>query len=315
MLTSTKKIFPVILAIGALLLGWIVFFFYRFHSASLVDTSVGTPNSATSSTAQTRKEPTPSRSAPATTKASPSSEGAKHVARDIFNDKNADLRARFSALWELSDKGDVDARHLAYQIEADCSMYAKMSPKTYLPSMYKPEMGVALARAQADCSAISSLPEYQNLAKISANAPRDAFDQDIRDSIRRAFADNGEDQALSSALATYANRPDATTARLIASTLAELDITNLDKNFFGSGAQSEDPNYRRSMLETALNLLSCDYGVPCGPDSAIVTSLCINGGICSTGYDLDQIYEKVLLSGENMQNVRKILDFLRQHHH
>jgi len=201
-------------------------------------------------------------------------------ARRIFSDESAPLSLRFSKLMILADMGDSDAKHLAYQIQFDCKMWSKLNPSDILKDVRKPEMDLALTGLKAKCASVTSLPEYQKLAAATADQPRDAFDQDIRNRIRQTFADSGAQNAVSTALAAYAHRPDLATAQLIAETLGEMDVTNYNEFFPMSSSQALSPEYRQNILAGALSLLSCDYGVPCGPNSEIVMSLCLDLGVC-----------------------------------
>jgi hypothetical protein len=225
----------------------------------------------------------------------------------IYLDQSRSLADRFGLLYQQALAGDHNAMHLAYQIELDCVAWSK--GQFLKPT---PEMESVKSALLAKCANISSQPGFALLSKVAEEQPRDFFEQGIRDEIRTGFANEGAAKAMSIALDDYRARPDPATAKVIAETLAEMDVTKYDIAFKLEGLSASDPNYRRSMFETALNFLSCDYGVPCGPDSEIVASVCVNGGICHPGYGLEQLYREILLSGEDMKNLESILAALRK---
>jgi hypothetical protein len=249
---------------------------------------------------------------PAHVAVSDSGRSEKKNARSVYLDERSSLESRFATLMEMAKSGDRAALHLAFQIQRNCSMWAKLSPEKFLPEMRKPEIGSALAILQDKCAGLLQTPESQELADSTQNLPNDAFDHDVREKIRQAFADSGPEQSVSEGLKAYRARPDPATAILIADTLGELDVINLDPNFSASGLDAFEPNYRRNIFLSALAMLACDYGEACGPNSEVVLSYCINAGVCKPGYTLDQIYENVTLSGEELQNVNKVLEYLRK---
>jgi hypothetical protein len=229
----------------------------------------------------------------------------------VYSDIHRPLSSRFAALDEFAQAGDPDAKHLEFQVGLDCAIWGSLSAKNYSKEVWNASMQQALTSAKERCDSVLSLPQYQRMMSDSRDKPRDAFDQDVRDNIRNAFADVGADAAIDKALSSYQTRPDAATAQVIAEAFGEMDITKYDVTFAMSGVSALDPNYKQSIFQTALNLLACDYGVPCGPGSDVVSALCINGGICQPGFDLVQIYEQMLLSGDDLQNMQHVLQALR----
>lgn len=255
---------------------------------------------------------TPPEISPVHVAVSDSGRSEKKNARSVYLDERSSLESRFAALMEMAKSGDRDALHLAFQIQRNCSMWAKLSPEKFLPETWKPEIGSALAILQGKCAGLLQTPESQELADSTQHLPNDAFDHDVREKIRQAFADSGPEQSVSEGLKAYRARPDPATAILIADTLGELDVIDLDPNFSASGLDAFKPNYRRNIFLSALAMLACDYGEACGPNSEVVLSYCINAGVCKPSYTLDQIYENVTLSGEELQNVNKVLEYLRK---
>jgi hypothetical protein len=243
---------------------------------------------------------------------SDSGRSEKKNARSVYLDEHSSLESRFDTLMEMAKSGDRDALHLAFQIQRNCSMWAKLSPEKFLPETWRPEIGSALANLKGKCAGLLQTPESQELADSTHNLPNDAFDHDVREKIRQTFADSGPEQSVAEGLKAYRARPDPATAVLIVDTLGELGVIDLDPNFSASGLDAFKPNYRRNIFLSALAMLACDYGQSCGPNSEVVLSYCVNAGVCKPGYTLDQIYENVTLSGEELQNVNKVLEYLRK---
>lgn len=233
-------------------------------------------------------------------------------ARAVYLDGRSNLETRFTSLMEMAKSGDRDALHLAFQIQRNCEMWAKLSPEKFLPELWKPEIGTTLAELNSRCAGLLQTPESQQLADSTKKLPNDAFDHDVREKIRQAFADGGADSSVFEALKAYRARPDPATGVLVVDTLNGLDVINLDPNLALAGLEASEPGYRRRIFSIALDMLACDYGENCGPNSTVVLSWCINAGVCKPGYSLDQIYENFVLSGDELQNVRKVLDYLRK---
>jgi len=236
------------------------------------------------------------------------------TSRAIYADESKPLSDRFDKLAQKAMAGDKDASHLAYQIVLNCAAWVKMSKATVLPSLWSPDMENALSTVHAQCANIENARAYKDYQQIASQQGRDFFDQGIADSIREAYADHGLDSALSGALISFQNRPDPETARTIASTLNELDLTSFNSKFNIDGLSSFDPSTRATLLEAGFDLWACELGMPCDAGSQVVLSLCINGGVCAPGMSLEEIYAQRLLSGSEMMNVRKILQALRNIH-
>lgn len=234
------------------------------------------------------------------------------IARDILVDESLDLQTRFDALVEREDEGSLDARHLVRMMVLDCELYRQMSRETVLPEVWSRDMEVALARAKAQCLPLESRVDYQRLREETRNQPRDTTDDDVRRGIRRAFADGGAEAAEVRALEYYRVRPDQTTARVIVEVWDELGIIAYDQRFVLRGSAAITPVSRREVFHSALVLLACDLGVPCGPQSEVVMGLCAGNGLCAPGLNLYQLYRDQILPGETMQNVDSVLQGLRQ---
>ena len=236
---------------------------------------------------------------------------AKGLARDIFVDESLDLQTRFDALVEREDEGSLDARHLVRMMVLDCELYRQMSRETVLPEVWSRDMEVALARAKAQCLPLESRVDYTRLREETRNQPRDTTDDDVRRGIRRAFADGGAEAAEVRALEYYRVRPDRTTARVIVEVWDELGVIAYDQRFVLRGSSAITPVSRRAVFHSALELLACDLGVPCGPQSELVMNLCTYS-VCAPGLNLYQLYRDQMLPGETMQNVDSVLQGLRQ---
>jgi hypothetical protein len=237
---------------------------------------------------------------------------AKTIARDLFVDENQALQTRFGGLVSQADAGDADANHLVRQVVSQCEIARAMSRDTVLPEVWSRDMDVALSQMKTQCSPLASMIDYQRLREATKEQPHDASDNDIRSNIEKAFADGGAKAAELQALEDYKLRPDPITAGVIADVWDDLGITTYDQRFVLRGSAAINPASRRDIFHSALNLLACDLGVPCGPQSEVVIALCAEHGVCDPGSNLYQLYRDRLLPGDAMQNVDSVLQVLRQ---
>lgn len=238
---------------------------------------------------------------------------AGHIqsAARIYANEQASYVDRFTGLMDLAMAGDRNALHLAYRMLTACNSAMQMSKATILPEAWSDEMGAALARLQSNCSDLASSPYYQQLAERVNGKAFTAFEQGIRSEIMRRFADGGSDAALAFALDAFKQRPDRLTAQVIAKALGQAGVTRYDPRFKLHGAMTTIPNVRVTTFDRALQLLACDYGVPCGPGSDVVLRMCALYGACPANANLYQTM-RALMSQQAMDNVDSVLNTLRQ---
>lgn len=238
---------------------------------------------------------------------------ANHMdARDIFVDESISLESRFGKLMSRANSGDANARHLARNMLENCEMTLVSTQETRIAEAWNHDVELALARAKEQCRPLASRLDYQALRDATKGHPRDATEDDIKAGIRKAFAKGGAEGAVSRSLDYYEMRPDRYTAQVIASLWYDLGITSYDGRFVLHGAGAVVPTMRADYFLTALTLLACDLGVPCGPNSDVVLGFCALYSTCSPGHDLYQLFRERIVSGSDMDNVEVILSELRR---
>lgn len=237
------------------------------------------------------------------------------TAAQLFSDADATLAERFTELAGRVASGDLAAAHLAVQIANECHSVAGLPPGTPPVGQEKatPEQAKALEQARHDCEAVRSAPEFARIQALVKDHPVEVFDVPIKQAIREQFADAGSGAALDAAVSALRARPDGVTARVVAEELSQLDVSVfLDMQGQFQTVTSLNPARRKKMMQVAFELLSCDFGNPCGPGSFIVRSACFGMGICVPGADLQTLYEQELLNGQERLDVLSLLNYLRQ---
>ena len=207
------------------------------------------------------------------------------------------------------------AAHLAAQIANECHSVAGLPPGT--PPIGRkeatPAQAAALEQTRHDCEAVRSSPEFARIQALAKDHPIEVFDEPIKQAIREQFANAGPKAALDVAVSALRARPDAVTARVVANEISQLDISVfLDFQGQFKSVASLNPARRQKVIRDAFELLSCDYGNPCGPSSHAVRSACFGMGICVPGADLQTLYEQEFLSGQQRRDVFSLLNYLRQ---
>ncbi|MGA7298523.1 MAG: hypothetical protein WBW92_13580 [Rhodanobacteraceae bacterium] len=237
------------------------------------------------------------------------------MAGKVYADKDLTLAERFTELAERMASGDTAAAHLAVQIANECDSVSSLSPGTPPIGHDKatPYQEGVLEQARHDCAAALSSPEFARVKVVLSQHPVSVFDAPIKQAIREQFADAGSGAALDAAVSALRARPDGVTARVVAQELSHLDVSLfLDMQGQFQSVVSMNPTVREKVIRVAFELLSCDYGNPCGPNSFVVRSACFGMGICMPGTDLQTLYEQELLSGQERRDVLKLLNYLRQ---
>ncbi len=234
------------------------------------------------------------------------------TAAGIFTDHDLTALERFHALMDLAYKGDPDASYLAYRMEETCRIASAMSKDTVLPALWSADMGRALKALKARCRPLFQDAGFQAFASQveKRNMSMDTFDGLIRPRIKKTFADSGSTAAVSAALAVYRERPDSTTAMLVAETLSQLGIVKYDPRFELEGLAAASPAVQTDLFYTAMMLHGCEAGIPCGPGSERMLRICALGGGCMPGQGLYQYFENSL-SPQNWRNVQALLEALQ----
>jgi hypothetical protein len=232
-------------------------------------------------------------------------------AKSKFLNERGDDKTRFEALSELGNSGDLAAKHFSLQIANSCNQWVKMQPAP-LEKKNSSDQNAALQKLKKACTGVSESPFFQEKMAILKNNPTDVFDQDIAPVIESMFADKGPDGVLKAAVSAIKARPDETTVSVVSDSLSNLEISNIYSEQYLASSSSVSLSRRRQSMEIALTLLSCDFGRDCGPQSTAVLELCAGLGVCLPGADLQRVYEGEMLSGEDMRDVRALLDMLRR---
>lgn len=232
-------------------------------------------------------------------------------ARALFFDESADRLARFRNLSELARRGNADAKYFEAQMAMDCEVAARAAADPSILSNSKPgvrdQVAQAISIMNTDCSNLLASPEYEEFKQTNDDKPRDAFNADIVTKMKEEFANNGPDSLRSEALGALMSRPDETTVSTIVDTYQDIGVADA----FAPSLQGLNalPANRNRLLTYALNLLTCYYGRPCGPNSAAVAMVCSSLGACEADADLGQIYADKLLSGEDLETVTQLLNY------
>lgn len=235
-------------------------------------------------------------------------------ARSLFLDESSDRLARFRYLSELAEKGDADAKYFEAQMAMDCSVASRAAADPSILSNSKSgvrdQVAQAISVINLGCTSLLASPEYEKFKHDSGDKPRDAFDADIVTKMKEAFANHGPDSLRSEALGALISRPDETTVSTVVDTYQDIGVADaLAPSLQGLNAV---PATRNKLLTYALNLLTCYYGRPCGPNSSAVAMVCASLGACEADADLRQIYADKLLSGEDFETVTQLLDYFEQ---
>ncbi|HET8940602.1 MAG TPA: hypothetical protein VFN13_01260 [Rudaea sp.] len=235
-------------------------------------------------------------------------------AREVFIDSSLSIGKRFSILARKAEVGDQDAKHFALQIANDCAAVSRI-PDDQPPVGQKKATSYQMqlrARMKASCAEVLSDPGFAEIKAILDHYSSDVLDGNMEFTIRQQFADAGPTAAINVAVSAISQRPDEATIGMIGDQLAKLDVSSIYLQPELSSINSVNPDQRNQLMRFALNLLACDYGRPCGPDSFVVQSTCTQLGACIPGANLQSVYQAQLLSGQQMADVLSLLAYLQQ---
>ncbi|GAC1678145.1 MAG: hypothetical protein NVS9B2_29320 [Steroidobacteraceae bacterium] len=286
-----------------LLLAATVFYFWP-HQLPVEGAKQGQPAATAKKNEGTPKEVAHDRAPPAS---AGNDTGLARSARTTMLNESVSATSRFLALLQLSAGGDFDAMSFAQQLAIDCTDRQHWANSKDMEKNATPAQRDALARLSANCAGIYTHPKYLEIVN-GASIP---MSLDIKDEVQNILAKHDTEGALSAAMTALKSRPD------------EATITTLDglmtRDAFGSlapdtltGAAATNPRERSKLLDYALNLLACDFGRDCGPDSSVVLTYCVRFGACVPGANLSELYATRMLSGEEMDNVKILLALLQR---
>lgn len=231
--------------------------------------------------------------------------------RTLFLDEAGNRAARFAAISQMARAGNADAKYFQVQMAMDCEVATRANSDPSILSNAKPQSRAQIARAlqllATGCEALLKTADYAEF-KAGGEVARDTYESDVITRMKESFASSGAGELRNEMFAALGSRPDETTAATIIDTYAGMGLLD---SLTGDKNNASSLPARREQLMYALNLLTCDYGRDCGPNSAVVASYCISLGACDAGADLQQLYSSRLLSGLDFQNVMDLRDHLR----
>ena len=234
-------------------------------------------------------------------------------ANAVFFDSPTSRVDRFKALSELAAKGDKNAVYFQFQMMAACDTASRALADKSILNNAKPELrgyfSLALTHMNAGCADLVDSPNYIDF-KRSFSSDAATLNAETSVKIKEAFADGGLDALNKSVIATLRERADENTISTIVDTYS--DLSSLD-TLIGSDLKGvyAAPMKKKELATYALNLLACDYGRDCGPESDTVSLYCLTYGACKPGMNLEQLYSSDVLSGTDFDQVRAIVSRLR----
>lgn len=234
--------------------------------------------------------------------------------RALFENPAQSVGQQFSALARLAQGGDANAKYFALQIARHCEAISKEPddlPATGQASATPYQIQLR-AKMKAACLQVMSDAAYPEYAKQVENHEAEVFADRMRQTLQLFFADKGPESAIHAAASAIAQRPDDATVAMVGDVFADLDIASVYFQPEVASAAPDDPQKRIAMTRFALNLLACHYGRPCGPNSYVVQETCLQLGACVPGADLLGVYQSQLLTPQEMNYVRLLLDYLKQ---
>lgn len=235
-------------------------------------------------------------------------------ARYLFLNESGDRLARFRGLTELAMSGDANAKYFEAQMAMDCEVATRAVTDPSILSNSKPKIRDQVAQAVSvmnmGCSDLLASPEYKEFRQNNGDEPRDSFNAGIVAKMKEAFANNGPDSLRREALSALMSRPDDTTVSTIVDAYQDIGVADT----MAPSLQNLNalPVNRNRLVTYALNLMTCYYGRPCGPNSAAVAMVCASLGACEEDADLGQIYADKLLNGEDLETVTQLVNYFEQ---
>lgn len=236
-------------------------------------------------------------------------------AAKIYGDTGLSLGERFRLLLSGADEDDQAAAHLALGIVSGCHSIDGIPPGT-------PPLGAEVAtdyqlsldeQLREECRDVVANPDFQKtLDKLRKQSAR-MYSDSVRRVIREQYAAGGAPAALVAGVDALKSRPDQITAGVVADQFSELEISSIYLAPLMRSAESVTPQNRNLLVNAAIQLLTCDFGRPCGPNSFDVRMMCLVMGVCVPGANLQTLTVQELMTGQQARDVQAILDNLRQY--
>ncbi len=231
----------------------------------------------------------------------------------VYSASGAPVGDRFAALAQLAAGGDKNAQYYALQIARHCTSGSALADDPAddgqdAATDYQIQLHSQMKAACVQVLSDSAYPEYQKLLKTGTT---EAYVDKMRQTLEMLYGNEGPKGALRVAVSAIAQRPDDLTVGRVSNLLANLDISSVYFRPDTVDLAPKDPAARDEMMFYTLNLLSCEMGRPCGPNSYAVQSACLDLGACLPGADLMGVYQARLLNPGEMAYVRALLKYLQ----
>lgn len=240
--------------------------------------------------------------------------GETTSAAQLYGDTRLSLRERFDLLEDMGRRGDAAAKHLALAIATMC--WGNLMIPVDRPPIgasvttdYLTQLGKSI---HARCQDVSDSPGYAQMLDVIKARESDAITRASIAAVRQQFMDNGSEAALAAAVAAVRVAPDESMAAAMGHEVGQLGIPALFQESLFQSPGSLSSHEQQKYLDVALQLLACDFGRPCGPDSMDVQMRCFGFGTCVPGADLRTLYEREYLNGQEMRDIAALLDYLRR---
>lgn len=238
---------------------------------------------------------------------------AKKTTRALYVDPDLPLPVRFAKLAQRAVDGDTTAKFYAQTLVADCTATASRNSSAFYfgePSKYRTTL---LASKKKACAKLGEDRNYNEIKHFADTHPNDALIQNVRRAIETAFANNGMGAALETGVSAIAARPDNVTVGLVADTFGTLGISNYiaTTQLRSTASIPGATRAQEGLMFSALTLLACDYGMPCGPESILVSNGCIGLGQCIPGANLEKLGSE-FIARQEWNDTMTLLAFLRQ---
>ncbi len=235
-------------------------------------------------------------------------------AAQVYGDTSISLGERFRLLLGAGE-GDQAAAHLALGIVSGChSIDAIPSGTPPLGAEVATDYQLSLDKLlRQECRDVLSNPDYQKTLGVLKKHSAHMYADSVKRAIREQYAAGGAPAALIAGVGALKSRPDQVTANVVADQLSELEISSVYLAPLMRSAESVTPQNRNLLVNAAIQLLTCDFGRPCGPNSFDVRTMCLVMGVCIPGANLQMLTVQELMTGQQARDVQAILDNLRQY--
>lgn len=235
-------------------------------------------------------------------------------AAEIYADTRLSPAQRFDLLAERGNAlGDPMAMHLALGMAQECKLLQEFSfDKLDQGRSYAADYREQIRRQLlARCEGILSHASFGQFMKILDMTDRYVFVHPAMQAVREQYAEHGSQAALQAGFDALRNAPDVWMLYALGDVFEELDVFADYPWAQMQSVRAISPESRVGLTNSALDLLACYLGRPCGPDSFEVMNRCLMAGWCVPGADLRTIYQREIFNGQEFRDVEALLEYLR----